>query len=169
MGNDPRAVMWKRYGSCQVGPWDGRSKLLCYRFWPAIPWPTLTRAISLSHNCPWPPCRSLPFTTCSVTLPTLPRRPPSYWPRLFSSQPLSSIDTQTILKFSHSTPTCLWRWYRQSVPKRRHKKFRRRGITQKKTYKTCLNTLNSKLNPICHLPALLGTHPILHVNRIRVN
>jgi hypothetical protein len=31
-------------------------------------------------------------------------------------------------------PTCLRRWNRQSVPKRRHIKFRRRGITQKKTY-----------------------------------
>jgi len=31
-------------------------------------------------------------------------------------------------------PTCLWRWNRQSVPKRRYIKFRRRGITQKKTY-----------------------------------
>ena len=29
--------------------------------------------------------------------------------------------------------TCLWRWNRQSVPKRRHIKFRRWGITQKKT------------------------------------
>jgi len=28
----------------------------------------------------------------------------------------------------------LWRWNRQSVPKRRHIKFRRRGITQKKAY-----------------------------------
>jgi len=25
------------------------------------------------------------------------------------------------------------------------------------------------LNPICHLLALLGVHPILHVSRIRVN
>jgi len=31
-------------------------------------------------------------------------------------------------------PTCLWRWNRQTVPKRRHIKFRRRGITQKKEY-----------------------------------
>jgi hypothetical protein len=31
-------------------------------------------------------------------------------------------------------PTCLRRWNRQSVLKRRHIKFRRRGITQKKTY-----------------------------------
>ena len=28
--------------------------------------------------------------------------------------------------------------------------------------------LNAELNPICHLLALLGTHPILHVSRIRV-
>jgi len=41
-----------------------------------------------------------------------------------------------ILKFSHSIPTCLWRWNRQSVPKRRHIKFRRRGITQKKAYRS---------------------------------
>jgi hypothetical protein len=33
-------------------------------------------------------------------------------------------------------PTRLWRWNRQSVPKRWHIKFRRRGITQKKAYKT---------------------------------
>jgi len=28
---------------------------------------------------------------------------------------------------------------------------------------------NAKLNPICHLLALLGAHPILHVSSIRVN
>jgi hypothetical protein len=32
-----------------------------------------------------------------------------------------------------------------------------------------INPLNAKLNPICHLLALLGAHPILHVSRIRVN
>jgi len=31
-----------------------------------------------------------------------------------------------------------------------------------------INPLNSKLNPICHLLALLGAHHILHVNGIRV-
>jgi hypothetical protein len=30
------------------------------------------------------------------------------------------------------------------------------------------NPLNAKLNPICHLLAMLGAHPILHVSRIRV-
>jgi hypothetical protein len=32
-----------------------------------------------------------------------------------------------------------------------------------------LNSLNSKLNPICHLLTLLGAHRILHVIKIRVN
>jgi hypothetical protein len=32
-----------------------------------------------------------------------------------------------------------------------------------------INTLKTQLNPICHLLALLGAHPILHVSRIRVN
>ena len=31
------------------------------------------------------------------------------------------------------------------------------------------NILNAELNPISHLLALLGAHPILHVSRIRVN
>ena len=35
--------------------------------------------------------------------------------------------------------------------------------------KITFNTLNAKLNPICHLLALLGAHHILHVSRIRVN
>jgi len=37
-------------------------------------------------------------------------------------------------KHSHPTTIRLWRWKRHSVPKRRHIKFRRRGITQKKAY-----------------------------------
>ena len=32
-----------------------------------------------------------------------------------------------------------------------------------------INPLNAELNPICHLLALLGSHHILHVSRIRVN
>jgi hypothetical protein len=31
------------------------------------------------------------------------------------------------------------------------------------------NPLNAELNPICHLLPLLGTHPVLHVSRIRAN
>jgi hypothetical protein len=33
---------------------------------------------------------------------------------------------------------------------------------------THFNHLNAKLNPICHLLALLGAHHILHVSKIRV-
>jgi hypothetical protein len=33
---------------------------------------------------------------------------------------------------------------------------------------TVVNPLNTELNPICHLLALLGAHHILHVSRIRV-
>jgi hypothetical protein len=32
-----------------------------------------------------------------------------------------------------------------------------------------INPLNTELNPICHLLALLGAHHILHVSRVRVN
>jgi hypothetical protein len=32
-----------------------------------------------------------------------------------------------------------------------------------------VNPLNADLNPICHLLALLGAHPIFYVSRIRVN
>jgi hypothetical protein len=31
------------------------------------------------------------------------------------------------------------------------------------------NPLNTELNPICHLLALLGAHHILHISRIRAN
>ena len=37
-----------------------------------------------------------------------------------------------------------------------------------KTHHSTINTLNAKLNPICHMLALLGTYHILHVSRIRV-
>ena len=41
---------------------------------------------------------------------------------------------QNTLSVPSSTPTRLWRWNRQSVPKRRRIQFRRRGITQKKAH-----------------------------------
>jgi hypothetical protein len=31
------------------------------------------------------------------------------------------------------------------------------------------NCLNAKLNPICHLLALVGAHHILHISRVRAN
>jgi hypothetical protein len=85
----------------------------------------------LSHTRPRPLCGSLPlhYLLCnrthpySVTLLTI-----------RAGQTFSCWLLKTILKFSHSSPTSLWRWNRQSVPKRRHIKFRHRRITQKKTY-----------------------------------
>jgi len=44
--------------------------------------------------------------------------------------------------------------------------LRRLGGTE--IEKTRINPLNAKLNPICHLLALLGTHHILRFSRVRV-
>jgi hypothetical protein len=33
---------------------------------------------------------------------------------------------------------------------------------------SAVNPLNAELNPVCHLLALLGAHPILHVSGINV-
>ena len=35
-------------------------------------------------------------------------------------------------------------------------------------FNSAFNVLNAELNPICHLLALLGAHPILHISKIRV-
>jgi len=40
--------------------------------------------------------------------------------------------------------------------------------SKKKTLMPFINALNAKLNPICHLLALLEAHHILHVSRIRI-
>jgi hypothetical protein len=68
-----------------------------------------------------------------------------------------NINTPTFLKPGSFIPTCLWRWNRQSVPKRRRLNFRRRGITQKKAYniqntakvwnRGCLSAIFSHLLP----------------------
>jgi hypothetical protein len=95
----------------------------------------------MSHiSFTYPPAASmwvvtLHYLLCNQTHP-LPLHPPSYWLRLFLSQTFSYMVTPTFLKSSHSTPTCLWRW--NSVLKRRHTKFRSRGITEKTTYNTVL-------------------------------
>ena len=53
--------------------------------------------------------------------------------RYFGTLCLFHLHGQVGMK-KFTIPTCLWRWNRQSVPKRRHIKYRRRGITQKKAY-----------------------------------
>ena len=49
-------------------------------------------------------------------------------------------------------PTCLWRCNRQSVPKRRHIKFRSRGITQKKAYNIFLPWTIQEIEHTTHIP-----------------
>jgi len=88
-----------------------------------------------SDTRPRPPCGSLPlhYLLCKRTHPY----PVTLLPvglGYFRAKPSPVGIPTTILKFSRYLPTCLWRWNRHSVPKRRHIKFRRRGITQKKTY-----------------------------------
>ena len=43
----------------------------------------------------------------------------------------------------------------------------KKNLSQSTVY-IAINPLNAELNSICHLLALLGAHPILHVSRIRV-
>jgi len=47
------------------------------------------------------------------------------------------------------------------------KGWRQRAVYREE-WASVINPLNAELNPICHLLALLGAHPILHVSRIRV-
>jgi len=40
--------------------------------------------------------------------------------------------------------------------------------TSLEKFERIFNPLNAELNPIYHLLALLGAHPILHISRVRV-
>jgi len=66
--------------------------------------------------------------------PPLPSHRPSYWLKLFLAQTFSRINTPTFLKPSQSSYLTAYEDGTDSVPKRRHITFRRRGITQKKAY-----------------------------------
>jgi len=62
------------------------------------------------------------------------------------------VQSEEVAKFNPFTPFC----------------GQSKGANWETTLKH-INPLNAKLNPICHLLALLGADPILHVSRIRVN
>ena len=49
-----------------------------------------------------------------------------------------------------------------------HSGYARGQLTVRRDTRLYFYTLNAKLNPICHLLALLEAHHILHVSRIRV-
>jgi hypothetical protein len=75
------------------------------QLWPAIPWPTLTHFHIPARGCH---IGSLPpINTCFVTGPT-----PTVTFLPICSGYFRAIDTPTILKFCHFTPTCIWRWNR---------------------------------------------------------
>jgi hypothetical protein len=78
-------------------------------------------------------------TTCFIYL-LPPRLPPPEGLRLFFEPNLFTYYTPLSQPQSHFTPTRLWRWNRQSVPKRWHLNYRRRRITQKKGYSKSLFT-----------------------------
>jgi hypothetical protein len=71
---------------------------------------------------------------------SLPCHLPSYWLRLFSSQTFSRINTPTFsnLVILHTYQPMK---IEQSVPKRRHIKFKLRGISQKKVYNETFTSL----------------------------
>ena len=55
------------------------------------------------------------------------------------------------------------------IKQKTQEKFSQEAIAScRKTQWQNINPLNAKLNPICHLLALLGAHPILHISRVRV-
>jgi len=58
----------------------------------------------------------------------------------------SHMNTPTSMKPSHSASTCLWRWNRQSVLKRRHIKLRRWGITLSPSFLSGSGYFQAKLS-----------------------
>jgi hypothetical protein len=72
-------------------------------------------------------------TTCFLYL-LPPRLPPSERLRLCLEPNLFTYNTPHSQPQSHFIPTYLWRLDRQSIPKRWHLNYRRRGTTQKKAY-----------------------------------
>jgi len=127
-------------------------------------WIFLFQTYAMFWMCAHPDTRPISFTYAPmasmwvVTLhdpflysdPPLPCHPPSYWLRLFSSQTFSHINTPTFsnLVILHTYPPMKME---QRVPKRRHIKFRRRGITQKKAYNWLFAQGQGCKNPRCQV------------------
>ena len=60
------------------------------------------------------------------------------------------LEVKNILYFENAAETSVWNYHFITI------------------YFVYFNPFNAELNPICHLPPLLGAHHILHVSRIRV-
>jgi len=81
---------------------------------------------------------------------------------------LSSVSFISLRKWEAEVSSILWD--RDVAPTTKTRIYH---AIAKSTINICsrnmvFNPLNAELNPICHLMALLGSHRILHVSRIRV-
>jgi len=71
----------------------------------------------------------------------------------------------TVSMVQHATHLQCSGWTWGGKPKNNNMYFSTRGYDWRCGH---INPLNAELNPICHLLALLGAHPIFHISRIRV-
>jgi hypothetical protein len=67
---------------------------------------------------------------------------------------------------SHTSCRVHWGWRNVPIFIVNCNKF---VISVQQTFRLNINPLNAKLNPICHLLALLGAHHIFHVSSVRFN
>jgi len=67
-------------------------------------------------------------------------------------------------RFYHISPTCFSVLY---IPSAERTSNYLHPNAFRKRIRTVINPLNAELNPICHLLALLGAHPVFHVSKIR--
>jgi len=115
---------------------EGRQPPKTQQFDFYYPLPTPTHPISFAHPPVGLSVSRDPSQLVSVLWPAPTQSPSILMAQAISETNLFPYNTPNMssAQFILHTPTCLWRWNRQSVPKRRHLKFRRRGITQKKAY-----------------------------------
>jgi hypothetical protein len=98
-----------------------------------------------------------------------PRLPPPEGLRLFFEPNLLTCYTPHSQPQSHFMTTRLWRWNRQSVPKRWHLNYRRRGITQKKAYdiQNTTKVWNQDYHNCCNMFRCARTQPISSLKMMR--
>jgi hypothetical protein len=81
------------------------------------------------------------------------------------------FDATTFVMGVKCASECLYpsvKLHRCTLPKFVHSVSQNSYISVSEHFSRLVNRLNAKLNPICHLLALLGAHFIFHVSRIRV-
>jgi hypothetical protein len=79
-----------------------------------------------------------------------------------------NVTARQIIKRNHRSVVCICLHLQVEAIREKRNAFFWVVTQQVVVISLILNPLNAELNPICHLLALLGTHHILHVSRIRV-